>query len=374
MKRETVFLLTIVGALVLVGVLMVYSVSTVRSGEEGGAFTYDYLIAQLARVGIGIAALVAAAGFDYHHYRSRFILHTMLAGVLFLLVLVLFLAQFRNGASRWLTFYGFSMQPSDFAKATIVILLAVKLAENQEHIRSFRRGFLPPMVTTLFVAFLIALERDIGTPVVIGATALIMVMMAGARWLHLAVSLGPMAALVGLYVWLFPHAQERVYAWRDPMKYRSDESYQLIQSLWAFTRGGLLGLGPGAGRQKLHYLYAAESDFIFSVCGEEMGLFGTLWIVILFALFLVVAMRIAVCAPDLMGSLMAGGIAALIAIQAFVSMGVTTGLLPTKGLTLPFVSAGGTSLFVNLFLIGILVNIGTQAVERDQPPKLVPAV
>lgn len=369
MKREVLLLLVIVLVLVQIGVLMVYSASIVRAVDAASDYSFRYLIGQLLRVALGIIAFAIGASFDYHRYKNRFILLSAFAFVTLLLIAVLFVEEKTNETHRWFTFHGVSLQPSDFVKPLVIILLAVKLSENQKHIKSFWRGFVPPLATTLFLTFLIAIEPDIGTPFVIGCTALFMVMLAGARWIHLFQSGLAGMGLITLYVLKYPHALDRVKDWAialiDPMKYRSDESYQLIQSLWAFAQGGVFGLGPGAGQQKLHYLYAAESDFIFAICGEELGLIGTLAIVFLFALFFIIGMRLAVCAPDLMGALLAAGVVFLITFQATVSMGVTTGLLPTKGITLPFISAGGTSLVTILFLVGVLVNVGIQSVKRE---------
>ncbi|HOJ33852.1 MAG TPA: FtsW/RodA/SpoVE family cell cycle protein [Candidatus Hydrogenedentes bacterium] len=370
MKKEVLLILMIVLVLVQVGILMVYSASIVRAVESSADYSLMYLLGQLIRVGLGVIAFAVGASFDYHRYKKRIILLPTFAFVTLLLLAVLFVEEKTNETHRWFTFHGISLQPSDFVKPLVIILLAVKLSENQKHIKSFWRGFVPPLATTLFLTFLIAVEPDIGTPFVIGLTALFMVMLAGASWLHLAQSGLAGVGLITLYVLKYPHALDRVKDWVitliDPMKYRSDESYQLIQSLWAFAQGGVFGLGPGAGQQKLHYLYAAESDFIFSICGEELGLIGTLAIVFLFASFFIIGMRLAVCAPDLMGALLAAGIVFLITFQATVSMMVTTGLLPTKGITLPFISAGGTSLVTVLFLIGVLINVGIQSVKQEE--------
>ncbi|MBM3289507.1 MAG: stage V sporulation protein E, partial [Candidatus Hydrogenedentes bacterium] len=167
-----------------------------------------------------------------------------------------------------------------------------------------------------------------------------------------------------------PERMERIASFLEPWKYRSSGALQLIESMTGFVRGGLWGRGLGAGEQKLYWLPDAHSDFVFSVWGEEMGLAGTLALVVLFALFLVASLRIAVCARDLFGTLLAGGAATLIVVQAAANMGVTTGLLPTKGLGLPFVSAGGSSLVINMALVGIVLSVGSRAVERDLPVPL----
>lgn len=367
MKRESIILLNVVFGLVMIGVIAVYSAGTARSFAEGplNSVSDRYLWGQLFRVGLGLVGLFAAAHFNYHFFRNRYLLWLIAGTVLAMLVLVVVLAEARLGARRWLSIGGFSLQPSDFAKLAVVLVLAVKISENQSQMKYFFKGFCPPLLLAGLFAGLVILEKDIGTPVIIGAVALLMLVMGGASWWHPLVSVGPAAGIVGGYIWLNPHAQQRLYSWIDPWQYPQDEGWQLIQSFRAFAQGGLLGQGAGAGQQKLSYLPEAESDFVFAMWGEEMGLVGTVLVVLLFAVFMIVAIRIAICAPDLLGALLASGIATLLTLQAGLSMGVTTGLLPTKGLTLPFISAGGTALIVNLTLVGILINIASQAEEPE---------
>ncbi len=370
MKRDAVLLAQVVLVLVFLGILMVYSVATVRGydAENMEGHTLRALWGQLIRVGIGLIGLCLAACLDYQVYSKRSVLYPMVALTLLLLVLVLLVGEERHGARRWLIVAGLSMQPSDLAKLVIVILLATKLAESQERIQRFWKGVAPPMMTAVGFGVLIALEKDIGAPIVMGTVALLMLMMAGAKWWHLALNVLLGIPLVGLYIWLHPHAQVRIYSWWNPLEYRLNESYQLMQSLWAFAGGGLTGRGPGAGQQKLHYLPEAHSDFIFAALGEELGLIGTVFAVVLFGLFVILALRIAVCAPDLLGALLAAGIASTITLQAVLSMAVTTGLVPTKGFALPFISAGGTSLIFNLTMVGILLNVAAQGALPSSLP------
>jgi cell division protein FtsW len=376
MRRETVLLMNVVLALVCIGILMVYSAGTVRGfpdSSEEGTHSLAMLLGQAARAGIGFALMLAAASFDYHRFRERKILWSLAFVTLTLLVLVVVLAEARLGARRWLSIGGVSLQPSDIAKVMMIILLAVKLSENQAYLRSFWRGFAPPMAVAGAFAFLVMLERDIGTPFLMGLVALMMAAMAGARWFHIAVSVLPGAAIGAVYVALNPHAQSRLLAYRNPGKYSEDEGFQLLQSLWAFSRGGLTGVGPGASQQKMSYLPEAHSDFIFAVVGEELGLVGAVVVVVLFAVFAMVAIRIARCAPDTLGALLAAGLASMISMQAMLSMGVTTGMLPTKGLTMPFISAGGTSLIANMAMAGILLNVARQAAEPEPVRRAAPA-
>jgi cell division protein FtsW len=366
MKREVSLVLVVVLALTMVGVLTVYSARTVQHyGEGGGGDVANFgpLLRHLSHVLAGTALLLVAARCDYHLLSRRFVLWPVVLGTIALLALVLVAGDDRLGARRWLSIGGFSFQPSEVAKAAVIVLLAVKLSENQKQIGHLMRGFLPPMVAAGSLCILVALQHDLGTPVVIAAVALLMVAMAGTRWAYLF-GTGILGALaVAGAIWANPERTRRVLAFLDPWQYRSDDGLQLVESLGAFARGGAWGVGLGAGEQKLFYLPMADCDFIFAVWGEEMGLAGSLVVVGLFALFLLGAMRIALNAPDLLGSLLAGGVAALIAVQGAFNMMVTTGLLPTKGLPLPFVSAGGSAVIVNLALVGVLLSVGLQARE-----------
>lgn len=375
MKRETIFVFNIVLALVFVGMLMVYSASAVRAfgSEIASSRSIPAFLWQFVYVAIGMAGLFIAARFDYHNFRSRIVLWPIVIVTLVLLVVVLIHGEAVRGGQRWISIFGFSIQPSEVAKCTLVILLAVKLSENQNFLHGFWRGFLPPMALVALFAGLVLLEQDLGTPVVMVTVAMLMIVMAGGRWLHVVPACLP--AAVGLYALIkgSGYRSDRIDAWLDPWKHRSDKGLQLIESLAGFARGGVWGQGLGASEQKLRYLPDAHSDFIFAVWAEEMGLVGSVGLVLLFILFVIVAIRIAVCARDLFGSLLASGIVALITVQACFNMAVTTGMLPTKGLALPFISAGGSALIVNLTMIGVLLNVGIQAVETDEESQLAVA-
>lgn len=362
MTREAVILLHITLALVIIGVLTVYSAGTMDPIGAGEGHTFDRLWTQLGYVGLGFGALLFAARFDYHHLRKRPILYAIAGSVALMLAAVLVVGVERHGAVRWLRIAGgLTIQPSDLAKLAVVVLLAVKLAENQDEMPSFLRGLVPPMALALAFAGLILIEPDLGTPAVIGATALLMVFVAGARLHHLAAGFVPLGLGAAGYILINPHAKDRITAFMRPWEYRSDEGFQLLQALYAIASGGLWGRGAGAGQGKLDYIFAADSDFVFAVWSEEMGLAGALAVVLLFAAFLVLAFRVAFKARDTLGALLATGIACVIGLQAVLNLAVTTGLLPTKGLTLPFMSAGGTATVVYLAMTGILLNVALQA-------------
>ena len=372
MRRELIILLNVVMALVVLGSLLVFSAGTVHVyDEEGNLRGFDkmfYLRPHLFHLALGLLALVLASRFDYHRLADRPILFGLIGASLVLLVWVLVLNIERKGAVRWIQLAGFSFQPSEFAKLVLVVWLAVRLAESSDRVRTFYRGFLPPMgIVALFMVLILA-ERDLGAPVVIGVTGLLMCLVAGVRWPFIAGTAVTGVGFVYALCRTTGYRWERIVAWLDPWEHPdTPQGYQLIQSLGAFARGGFWGKGPGGSQQKLFYLPEAKNDFIFAMCGEEMGLAGTLLVVVLFALFLIMAIRVAVCARDRLGALLAGGVATLISFQALWNIAMTTGLSPTKGLPLPFISAGGSALIVNLALVGMLVNVGLQARQQEKP-------
>lgn len=366
MIRESVALLTMVLALVLIGILMVYSATTVSASATAhvdGANEFGHLWKQLQYVTIGLLGMAVAVRFDYHRLASPRIYRpiVLLAFALLLLVLVPGIGVKVYGAQRWIQVAGFRFQPSEFAKMALIILLAVKLSSNQGEIKSFFRGFVPAVVVTFLFAALVFLEKDLGVPVVMIGVAFLMIFAAGTRWIFVITCVLAAGSGVTAIALATPHRVQRLVAFLDPWQYAQNEGFQLIQSMTAFARGSLLGQGPGASEQKLFYLPFPHSDFVFAVWGEEMGLVGTLLVVSLFVAFAVLSVRIAAGARDLFGTLLAAGIGGLISLQAAFNMCVTTGLLPTKGLPLPFISYGGSALIMNLALVGILLNVGLQA-------------
>jgi len=357
MRPEATVVLVVVTALVLIGVLAVYSVSAVKK-DDAGIFQRH-----LTWLCLGLVCMLTAMHVDYHRFQGRLFVGALVVGTMLLLLYVLFFGQEIRGARRWIQVGFFQFQPSELAKIAAMVFLAVKLVENQGDIKSFARGFTPPFGIAISFAALIVLQPDLGIPVIIVAMAFVMMLVAGTRLRYLAASTIPVLAAVSFLIVAYPYRWKRIIAFLDPWKDPEGAGYHLIQSLAAFARGGLWGIGPGGGTQKLQYLPDAHTDFIFAVWAEETGLIGTLLAGSLFAILLLMAVRIAMCARDLFGSLLATGIVSLICLQALLNMAVTTGWLPTKGLPLPFISYGGTATLVFFTLIGILLNIGLQAEE-----------
>jgi cell division protein FtsW len=357
MKRETTVLTMSVLILAGLGALMVYSVTAV-SPRLDGVFTKHMLY-----LALGVLLFMVLSHMDYHVLGSRLVFRTVVFGAIGLLFLVLVpgIGAKIDGARRWIRFFGLGFQPSEFARFALVVLLAVKLTRNRASITRFWSGLVPPFVIAAIFAGLVAAERDVGIPAMMMVTAFVMVYVAGARKIYLTGMAGlGVGALVAAIV-LFPHRIARITAYLDPWAYRQKSGWQLIQSLSAFAQGGLWGRGAGAGEQKLGYLPAAHTDFIFSTVGEEFGLVGTILVVLVFVAFTWAALRVALNAVDLFGSLLAAGMCTMISFQAAFIMAVTLGMLPTKGLPLPFVSYGGTALISFLMMAGVLVNVGGQA-------------
>ena len=369
MKRETTVLTMSVLILASLGALMVFSVSAV-SPRLDGVFTKHLLY-----LALGVLLFMVLSHMDYHVLGSRLVFRLVVfsAVVLLFLVLVPGIGTKVDGARRWIRFFGLGFQPSEFARFALVLLLAIKLTQKRADITRFWAGLVPPFVIAAFFAGMVAAERDVGIPIMMIATAFVMVYVAGARKFYLTGMAGlGLSALVAAIV-LFPHRMIRITAYLDPWAYRQGSGWQLIQSLSAFAQGGLWGRGAGAGEQKLGYLPAAHTDFIFATIGEEFGLIGTVLVVAVFVVFTWAALRVALNAVDLFGTLLAAGMCTMISFQGAFIMAVTLGVLPTKGLPLPFVSYGGTALISFLMMSGVLVNIGAQAREHKAQRRIVGA-
>jgi cell division protein FtsW len=266
-----------------------------------------------------------------------------------------------NGSRRWYRFGPLTLQPSEVARLCAVIYLARYLMKKRDRLDDFFRDFLPPMIVIGVLVALIMGESDLGTAAVLGLVAGLMLFIGGARWRHLWV-MGLLAAPV-LYAMIMKigYRRQRLMAFLDPWRDPTDAGFQMIQSFLALGGGGPVGMGLGEGRQKLFFLPYPHTDFIFAVIGEELGLLGTLSVLVLFGMLAWRGLSISLRAPDPFGRHLAFGLTMMIIVQAVVNMAVVTGLLPTKGLTLPFLSYGGSSLVANLAAVGILWNISRNA-------------
>lgn len=343
--------------LVGIGIVMVYSASSAIALKAERP-DYFFLKKQAIFGMMGIMILVVFRHIPYKIYGMLAYLFLALAMGFLIMIHVSGFGYSAGGAVRWLSFGGFSFQPSEFARFALVIYMAYSLSKKQERIREFSIGFLPHVFILGVLAGLIFLQPDFGSVVILCALTWLMLFVGGVPLLHL---LSGFVIVLPATYYLMVNAEyrvKRIMTFLDPWQYPSDEGYQIVHSLMAFGSGGLWGTGIGKGYQKLFYLPEPHTDFIFSVVGEELGLIGILVILGLYGLILWRGVGVARNARDYFGSLLAIGLTVSLSFQVCVNMAVTLGLLPTKGLALPFLSYGGTSLLISMATIGVLMNIG----------------
>jgi cell division protein FtsW len=343
--------------LVGIGIVMVYSASSALSLKKFGT-DYYFLKKQAVFALLGIVVLVFCRHFPYRFFGSLSYPLLICALVFLAVILISRFGYSAGGATRWFHFRGFTFQPSEFARFAMVIFIAYSMNKKKNRIKDFYVGFLPHvLVLGMFTALIIA-QPDFGSAAILGTLVWIMLFIGGVRISHLSLSLVIITPIAYYFLMNAEYRVNRIMTFLNPWKYSADEGYQIVHSLMAFGTGGLWGVGIGKGYQKLFYLPEPHTDFIFSVVGEELGLLGVLFILGLYALVVWRGILISKNSRDVFGSYVAIGLTTAIALQVCVNMGVTLGLLPTKGLALPFLSYGGSSLLVNMASIGILMNIG----------------
>lgn len=336
---------------------MVYSSSAVVAAQYGDP--YFFAKRQLIFAVLGVISMFFVMNIDYWVWKKW--AKTGLIICFVLLVVVLLIGKEVNGAKSWLGIGAFGIQPSEFTKLAMAAFMAKWLSDHQKEIVYFKKGLLPSLGIVCLAFGLIMLQPDLGTGTVLLGTSLLMIFIAGARLKHLlGLGLIAIVGFTGLII-AAPYRVQRITAFIDPWQDPLGAGYQLIQSLYAIGPGGIMGLGLGMSRQKFLYLPEPYNDFIFSIISEELGFIGASIILLLFLLLLWRGMRVAITAPDLFGSLLAIGIIGMLAIQVIINIGVVTGLFPVTGITLPFLSAGGSSLTLMLTGIGVLLNISRHA-------------
>ncbi len=351
--------------LALFGVMMVYSASAMFALiETGSTSQFTYFFKQLAFTAGGLAAMFIVSRIDYHFFEKPWVVYSLLAVTVVFLVAVFGFPAI-NGAQRWIRVAGFSFQPSEVAKIVLPIFLAYFLTKKEDVVGDIRQTVLPCLFVLGLVGGLVFLEKDLGTTIVLCAIFSVVYFAAGARIMHLASVAAGLFVIGAGAIYFAPWRVARLMAFLDPFQYADDEGYQVVQSLYAIGSGGVFGEGFAQGHQKLFYLPYPYSDFIFSVVGEELGLIGTLAVVTAFGLLLWRGARAAVLAPDRFGSLLAIGIITGITVQALFNISVVTSILPAKGIPLPFISYGGTSVVMTLIGVGILLNISKFAVTSE---------
>lgn len=358
-------------ALLSIGALMVYSASLPVAMQTSGN-GFSVVFRHLIHLSIGIVCMITVM-----HTRVRYwqILgpYLLLIGIaLLVLVLIPGFGIHVNGSSRWLNLGLFNMQPSEFVKLFMIIYMAGYLVRRQDQLREFVPGILMISLVVMIIGVLLLQEPDLGSLAVISVTVLAMMFLAGVRFLHFMVI---MAAGIGgmiILTMVAPYRMNRIAGFIDPWADPFNTGFQLVQALIAFGRGEWFGVGLGASVQKLSYLPAAHTDFLLAILAEEMGLIGVLTVVILFAVLVFRAMKIAQLAEfagQIFAARLCQGIAVLLGVQAIINMGVNMGLLPTKGLTLPLMSAGGSSLIVSCISVGFLLLVEREVRTKSWPQK-----
>ena len=343
--------------LVGIGIVMVYSASSAMALNRFGS-DYYFLKKQATFALVGTIVLVICRHVSYRHFRSLTYPLLLAAVGCLAAIHISGLGYGAGGSMRWLRIGSLSFQPSEFARFALIVYLAYSMDKKRQRLKQFTVGFLPHVLVLSVFTGLILLQPDFGSAVIFTALTWIMLFVGGVRLRHL---LSALILVIPLAYALMINAEyrlKRLLSFLDPWQYPTDEGYQVIHSMMAFGTGKLWGTGVGGGYQKLFYLPEPHTDFIFSVIGEELGLVGVIVILFLYALILWRGTNIARRCQDPFGCYLAMGLTAAITLQVCVNMGVSLGLLPTKGLALPFLSYGGSSLLINMAAIGILMNIG----------------
>lgn len=360
-KRVSVdrWMFTVTTILVFVGLVMIFSASAVMAKERYGS-AYEFLLKQLLWAVAGLAVMVVATKLDYKRLQHPALVFLLLGFTTLLLISVFFLDR-THGTHRWFHVGPISLQPSELAKPALILFLAWFLENKTNAMDDWRNTLIPAVVPTAAFLGLIAFQPDLGTAIACAGITACVLFVAGVRLRYFGYAFA--ASLLPLYFLIFhvSYRKDRILAFLNPYADPKGFGFHIIQSLIAVATGGVTGLGLMEGKQKLFYLPEPHTDFIFAVTAEELGLVGALAVIILFAIFLWRGTRAALRTQDNFGRFLAVGITSMIVLQAFINISVVLGLMPTKGIPLPFVSYGGSSLFVTLMCVGVLLNITKQA-------------
>jgi len=361
--RPDLWLFGSVVVLVSVGVVMVYSASAIVAADRFQD-PYFFLKKQLIWAVIGFGCLWATMTLDYCRLKEAVVPLLALSVALLVLVLIPPLGQEINGTRRWFRWGAISFQPAELAKLSLVGYLAWFFSRRDGTLRSFWRDQAPPLLVAGAMAGLVLLQPDLGSSLTLLVLAFGLLFLAGARARLLGLVAASVLPLVALAVLIAPYRWQRIVTFLDPWAAPRGRGFQIIQSYLAFGSGGWLGLGLGESKQKLFFLPEPHTDFIFAVIGEELGLAGALAVIGLFAVVVWRGLRVGLRAPDPFGAYLALGLTLLVASQTLVNLGVVTGMLPTKGLPLPFISFGGSAMLTTMAATGVLLNISQHAREQ----------
>jgi len=354
-KSYNPYILAIVLALLSIGLIMIFSAS--------GIYTFQFVLKQLVWAILGIFSMLFFSKYDYEKLKT--IIMPLLVFTILLLISVLVFGTVVSGAKRWLRLGPLSFQPSEIAKITVIIFLAWYIDRKASKMKNFKDGLLKPLIIIVIILLLIFLERDFGIPFLIFVITVFLLIAGGSNLLYVAY-----AGLASIPVMIFviikePYRLRRMTTFLHPLADPQGSGWQLSQSLIALGSGGFSGVGLGQSRTKMLFLPESHTDFIFPIIGEEFGFVGTMIILLLFCALFMLGIRIALNAKNLFGSLLAFGITIMIAFQMIINIAVSIGIFPTKGLSLPFISFGGTSILVMFTGIGILLNIGKQLKNNE---------
>ncbi len=360
---DLVLIATVLGLLTL-GTIEIFSSSAVESMRRHQDTAF-FLRKHLVFLFLGLGGMWLGARIHYQHYRK--LAYPLLGLSVVLLLAVLFVGGEINGAKRWFQLGPLSFQPGEIAKVSLVVFLAYSLGKKADKVRFFAIGFVPHLGVCAVIVALLMRQPDFGSSMLLTATTITMMFVAGANVSYLALAVltcAPLAYMAVVGTWRL----QRLMAYLNPEAYRDGAAYQIIQSRIAIGSGGGGGVGLGEGRQTLGYMPEGYNDFIMACVGEELGFIGFTMILILFVLFLWRGVRAALGANDSFGAYLGFGISLMLGYQALINVSVVLGLIPAKGITLPFVSYGGSSLTISMFLVGVLLNIGRRRPAPPPPP------
>ena len=352
-------------ALIGIGLVMLYSSSSIMAQERFGDSMY-FVKRQIVFALLGLGVLIVSKNLPYVLYRR---LVYVILGVTLLSLIIVLLPQVGHrvgGARRWLRFGPISIQPAEFAKLALIIYISYSVAKKKERLRELSVGYAPHLLVSAVFIGLVVMQPDLGTAITFAVLTFLLLFVAGVRLRYLLATGFAVVPLLALAIAQKGYRWERFLAFLNPWRDPSDTSFQLLHSLLALGSGGPLGVGLGSGQQKLFYLPEPHTDFILAVIGEETGIFGISIVLLLYALLIYKGVKIALRAPERFGTYLAFGLTLAVGLQAFINSAVVMGLLPTKGLPLPFISYGGSSLITNLLAMGILMNINSYASEHSQ--------
>lgn len=358
-------LLVLTFALMGIGLVMLYSSSSIMAQQRFGDSMY-FVKRQILFALLGLAVLIVSKNLPYLLYRR---LVYVILGVSLLSLIIVLLPQVGHrvgGARRWLRFGPISIQPAEFAKLALIIYISYSLAKKKGRVQELSVGYVPHLLISAVFIGLVAMQPDLGTAITFAVLAFVLLFVAGVRWRYLLATGLALIPLLALAIARKGYRWDRLLAFLNPWRDPSDTSFQLLHSLLALGSGGPWGVGLGSGQQKLFYLPEPHTDFILAVIGEETGLVGVAIVLLLYALLIYKGVTIALRAPERFGTYLAFGLTLAVGLQAFINSAVVMGLLPTKGLPLPLISYGGSSLLTNLAAMGILMNISSYAKDQSK--------